>query len=175
MMTTNTMMTASSLEALHIESARRDDVRALIEMLARATPDCAPETVWALPWAWTQFFVVREPDSGTIAAASGLFNIDMRQAEIRGLVVHPDYRGRGLASRLVRHLSSCAARRNRTVVCVTRKPMFFAQLGFRSTAPTWLGPHRSHEKASQPPRVAMKLHVPRDLSSVPEKGVESHV
>jgi N-acetylglutamate synthase-like GNAT family acetyltransferase len=155
-----------------IEPAGPGDIRALIEMLSKATPDCAPETVWALPWAWRQFAVARTPDGSAIAAAGGLFTLDAGHAEIRGLVVHPAWRGRGLATRLVRLLMRSAAHSGRGLVCVTRKPAFFAQLGFRSTAPTWLGPRRAHEQASEPPRVAMKLHVP---STDPHRGVENIV
>lgn len=150
-----------SLELLHpqppvvIRPARAEDLPELIDMMSAMVPDCLPETVWQLPWTWSAYVVAETPAG--LAAAGSVQPIARGQAEIRGLVVRPSHRGQGLASEVVRELVSRAEGTGREAVCVTRKPGFFARLGFVHTPPTWMRPERHlFSKPGQPPRVGMR-------------------
>jgi N-acetylglutamate synthase-like GNAT family acetyltransferase len=138
-----------------IRSARKTDLGDLIALMGAVVPACLPETVWQLPWAWRDY-VVAVSSEGLIAAGS-LQDIDGTRAEIRGLAVHPDHRGRGLASRIVEALVARADVRGRATVCVTRKPGFFAKHGFTETPSTWLPAQRVlFSKPGPSPRVGMQ-------------------
>lgn len=133
-----------------VEPARLSDVPALRALLASVVPDCHPDTVRAVPRTWPRFVVVRE--GGRIVAAGALQPVGADRAEIRGLAVADGARGRGIASAVVRHLVHRAGAEGRRVVCVTRRPGFFARLGFEEVAPTWLPGRRRIDDRS--PRVA---------------------
>ncbi len=138
-----------------IRGARDGDLPALIELMGEVVPDCLPETVWQLPWAWRNYVVAQTPDG--LAAAGSLQAVDGKLAEIRGLVVHPDHRGQGYASRIVDELVRRAEGRGLTTVCVTRKPGFFAKHGFTERPSSWLPVERIvHSKPGNAPRVGME-------------------
>jgi len=148
-------------ETLLIRPARLDDLPQLVELLDGAVPDCLPETVWQLPWTWTAYQVA-ETEEGDVVAAGSLQRVDPRSplAEIRGLIVAESHRGQGLASRVVRALLDEAERRGLTPVCVTKKPAFFARLGFDETPPVWVGTGRTlapHKPGAA--RVGMVAHL----------------
>lgn len=86
------------------------------------------------------FRVVR--DRGAIVGCGAVQLVDGNLAEIRSVAVHPDWRGRGLGSRLVRALLGDAGRLGvRRVFCLTRREGFFARLGF-IVVPTESFPHK---------------------------------
>jgi len=124
-----------------IRRAQLEDLSDLVALLGEAVPDCLPETVWQLPWTWHDYVVARTP-SGKLVAAASLQTVDDRRAEIRGLTVAESHRGQGLATELVRTLMRIAERRDLETLCVTRKPDFFARLGFHATLPNWLKSER---------------------------------
>lgn len=53
-----------------------------------------------------------------------------RIAEIRSVVVHPDYRRRGYASRLIRHICHNVAAPGQRIIVVTANVEFFIKQGF---------------------------------------------
>lgn len=141
-----------------VERVHAREVPELLSLLDAAVPDCAPETVWQLPYNWFRYFVAKRAGDGKLLAAGSLQPIDERRCEIRGLVVASDSRGCGLATTIVRHLVEEAEDRGLQTLCVTRKPAFFRRLGFHDTPPSWLSSHRrllAAEKRDQPPRVSM--------------------
>ena len=137
-------------------AATEDDVPDLVRVLAAAVPDCSPQTVWAVPWTWPTYRVVRDVD-GTPIAAGSTEDLDEHRAELRGLVVDPGFRGLGLASAIVRHLREQLRRRHKAMVCVTQRPEFFRRLGFVDTVPSWieLQPQRRRGNTGGQRRVAM--------------------
>lgn len=128
-------------EAVRIVSAEPRDLDDLMALLSSMVPHSSPQTVWELPWAWPGYRVVRDRDDRVVASAA-LTDLDEQRLEVRGVAVHPDARGRGLATRLLRHLLSDPEAAGREVVCITRRPGFFARFGFRETAPVWVPEHR---------------------------------
>lgn len=142
--------------SFEVEDATEADLIDLQRILSHTVPECSPQTVWELPSRWSDYRVVRDDDGVVIAAASLQLVSDSR-AEIRGLVVDRTWRGRGLANLLVEDLLERARRSGREVVCVTRKPSFFARFGFEYTFPSWLAPdrHVTAESADADPRVCM--------------------
>ena len=143
-----------------IRRARLDDLSDLVSLLGAAVPDCLPETVWQLPWTWHDYVVARD-ERGTLVAAGSLQRVDRRRAEIRGLTVAEGQRGRGLASPVIRTLMRIADRRGLDIVCVTRKPEFFARFGFHATPPDWLQVERRLSPVKAPERrVAMSALAP---------------
>ncbi len=139
-----------------IEPARPGDLASLIQLVGSAD-GCSPATVWSLPWDLGHYWLIR---SGTqVIAAGSLQSVgDGVRAEIRGLAVAPAAQGRGLATRMVRHLCELAGRAGLSVVCVTRKPRFFERQGFAVTEADWLPPSRRDVGHSAgPPRVALCL------------------
>lgn len=144
-----------------IRRAQLADLSDLVSLLGAAVPDCLPETVWQLPWTWHDYVLVRDAN-GTLVAAGSLQSVDRRRAEIRGLTVAEGYRGRGLASQVIRTLMRIAEGRGLDTLCVTRKPSFFAQFGFHATPPDWLqAERRLSPVASRERRVAMFAPRPR--------------
>ncbi len=143
-----------------IESTVVDDHPALIELLAETVPDCSPATVWEVPWSWTQYRVAKDA-SGQLVGAVALRCIDDHSTEIRGLAVASNWRGCGVAGALVEDALELAADMEKEVVCVTRKPTFFEQFGFRATFPTWLDQKRRRIRESdddgEAPRIAMRI------------------
>ena len=75
------------------------------------------------------FFVAESRDS--IVGCCALQVYSRRLAEVRSLAVHPDFRGRGIAGRLV---DACRRRgrerRVRQLIAVTSEPGFFEARGF---------------------------------------------
>ena len=81
------------------------------------------------------FFVAEH--RGAIVGCCALQVYSRRLAEVRSLAVHPDYRGRGIAARLV---EACRTRgrerRVRQMLAVTSEPGFFEAHGF-TVHPGW--------------------------------------
>ena len=95
-------MPTPPVDRASLRSAERADLNDLVALLGAAVPQCLPETVWQLPWAWSTYVVVRDGDR--LVAAGSLQRVDERRAEIRGLVVAPSHQGNGLASAVVEEL-----------------------------------------------------------------------
>jgi len=68
---------------------------------------------------------------GELAGCCALQIYSKRLAEVRSLAVHPDFRARGLASRLVECCIARARERGiRELFAVTSQTSFFGRLGF---------------------------------------------
>lgn len=139
-----------------VEDAKESDLPDLKRLLASTVPECSPQTVWDLPFHWSSYRVVRN-DEGRVIASGSLQVLSGERAEIRGLVVDPDWRGKGLANLLVEDLLAIARTIGHETVCVTRSPSFFERFGFRHTFPTWLSQDRHHRggKDDEDPRAYM--------------------
>ncbi|MCA9669222.1 MAG: GNAT family N-acetyltransferase [Myxococcales bacterium] len=152
-----------------ISRARAGDLAQLKALLGGAVPDCAPQTVWELPWTWQCYSVVRARGrDGTerIVACGALRELDEELCELRGVYVAPAFRGRGLAAALIEHLLARAAHGVRRVVCVTRKPELFARHGFVAVAwPSWID--HARRTRSGAPRTAMAYLAERGVSAAP--------
>jgi N-acetylglutamate synthase-like GNAT family acetyltransferase len=148
-------------DGLTLRAARLDDRVPLISLLSSVVPHCSEQTVWDVPWSWPEYWVMQTAE-GTLAAAGSLKRLDAQRCELRGLVVHADWRGRGLAGAIVRHLLSVAARADYDTVCVTRQPEFFRRFGFSDTHPFWLDlePSRHPRDKGSPRRVPMLAQRP---------------
>jgi N-acetylglutamate synthase-like GNAT family acetyltransferase len=166
----------ASSTCFDLAPAGRDDLPELVALLGAAVPHCLPETVWQLPYTHHRYLVARD-ERGAMVAAGSLEPLDGHRAEIRGLVVDPAFRGRGLASEIVRQLLRRARTRGLDALCVTRKPAFFQRLGFRATAPHWLSlQRRLAPQQSNTPRVSMAapLNRPSSWMAMPlERGLEA--
>ncbi len=117
---------------IKIRPARADDVAALIELM-RGEPLRPFDRKW-------QNFVVAEDTRGLVGAVQIRVHRDGSR-EIGSLVVAPDYRGRGLASRL---MESRLADASDAVFAITgaKYGAHYAQWGFREIpllqAPIWI-------------------------------------
>lgn len=139
-----------------IEDAVAADAPDLMRLLESCKPDTSSQTIWDLPWTWSEYRIVRD-EAGRPIAAGALSELDTYRFEIRGLAVAHNARGRGLASALVADLLDRADRGSVETVCMTRRPSFFRRFGFECTEPMWL-PERRWIAAPAPeasPRVAM--------------------
>lgn len=124
------------MKTYSMEPARFGHVPQLVNLLASTVPDCSPQTVWDIPWSWPDYWVICAKER--VIATGALRYIDEGRCELRGLAVHADFRGRGLARLMVRHLQEVAEEREHEMLCVTRSPEFFRRLGFSPTHPFWL-------------------------------------
>lgn len=123
--------TAPTEPSLRIGRAQPDDAFRIAGLLRAAAPDCVPMALRDVHRRWRQFKVVRDRDHGVIAAAS-LRPVERRRVELRGLVVDSRYHGCRLGSRLVARAVDRCLRAGVELVCVTRRPSFFARLGFEA-------------------------------------------
>ncbi|TNE46631.1 MAG: N-acetyltransferase [Deltaproteobacteria bacterium] len=138
-----------------LECARHDDVPQLVRLMGSVVPDCAPHTVWELPWNWVNYHVIRDENNDIIAAGS-LQDTEEGDVELRGIVVKPEWRGSGIATSLLEQLVRHAKSLNKRLVCITGKPDFFERFGFQQATYLWQHAwqrHRPDRKPSQ--RVAM--------------------
>lgn len=164
-----TQLTEQGLTPVRISRAERDDLPRLVSLLGGCVPGCTPQTVWELPWTWENYRKA-ETEDGRLVGAAALQRFDRHGAgrapasdhwaEVRGLVVHGDWRGHGIARALVRRLIEDSDDAGLELVCVTRQPEFFARLGFRETFPSWIDVNRRPRtpgRAGRGRRVAMRL------------------
>ena len=76
-------------------------------------------------------FIVLQKDGNVVATVS-IIGYTQQLAELRSLCVHPDQHGKDFGSRIVFAAENEARVRNVKIVFVlTRKPGFFAKLGFK--------------------------------------------
>jgi N-acetylglutamate synthase-like GNAT family acetyltransferase len=79
-------------------------------------------------------WAVAEAGNTQIVGMGSLVIMSQDLAEIRSLVVHPDYQGRGIGRQIVEMLLTEAAVLGvNRVFTLTRKPDFFLKLGFQLT------------------------------------------
>lgn len=117
--------------APRIRRARLRDVPALEAFIAAYTGDgtLLPRTHDNLIEHLRDFRVLLDGDR--LVGCGALQLVDEDLAEIRSVAVHPDRRGAGLGSRLVRALVRDARRLGiPRVFCLTRRVHFFGLLGF---------------------------------------------
>jgi amino-acid N-acetyltransferase len=146
--------------AVVVRRAVPQDVKAIARMLRQAAPETIPLAPVDLLRHLSQFEVLHHPTRGVVGAVA-MRHIGDGRAELRSLVVDPCCRGLGAGSQLVRRVIDRARAEDLEIVCVTRRPRFFAGLGFREIPLAWIP-----EKPQQPTdpgacrRVAMS-HRPR--------------
>ncbi len=109
--------------------ARPEDVARIAALLEAARPNCVPQSPEEVLLRLNDFEVVRSP-SGRVIASAAVRHVDARRAELRGLVVDPDWKGFGLGRVLVDSAIERAEARGLELVCVTRTPEFFTNFGF---------------------------------------------
>jgi N-acetylglutamate synthase-like GNAT family acetyltransferase len=109
---------------------RADEAEAISALLTVSAPDCISLSKAEVLAHLSEFEVVRHGSAGVIAT-SAMRPIDKRRAEIRSIAVHPDWQGCGLGKLIVRRALFRALQKELRPVCVTRRPGFFSQMGFR--------------------------------------------
>lgn len=125
------------LPPFFVVEAERHDVQGLVSLLASQVPHVSVNTVWQTPWNWSDYYVIRDSDGRVIASGSLQLHKEGK-AEIRGIAVHDDYRGRGLATLIIKKLIHVGTQNGFDINCVTRCPQYFARFGFKETVHGWL-------------------------------------
>jgi amino-acid N-acetyltransferase len=121
--------------SVEIARARIGDVpavAALVERYARRGEVLPrlPQDVYETVREW----VVAKQEDGLVGCGS-LVVLWADMAEIRSLVVTPELHGRGIGGQIVRRLlADAAALEIPQVIALTRRPDFFARLGFNKVA-----------------------------------------
>ena len=135
--------------------ASEEDAPAIHDLQVVCAPDCIPMPTSEIACRRREFFLIRNGRGG-VAAAAALRPLDRWRLELRGVAVSPSMQGEGLGSRLVAASLGYAWRRMRQVVLVTRRPQFFARLGFHKIPLNWIPekPERSADEQGAD-RVAM--------------------
>ncbi|MBN2305417.1 MAG: GNAT family N-acetyltransferase [Anaerolineae bacterium] len=118
---------------MNIRPAQLDEVetiRALFEDEVRAGR-MLPRPAEQIAGAIDDWLVAADED-GRVVGCVSLVVFNRRLCEVRSLAVHPDYRGNGLASKLVAGSVDLArARGLQRVLTLTRAAGLFEKLGFR--------------------------------------------
>jgi len=141
---------------LRMRPLRADEVFVVAGLVRTAAPACAPMAPRDVLEHLDGFEVVADRRDRIVASA-GLWALPDGRLELRGLVVAPRWRGRGLGRRLAGRAAARAARRRRALVCVTRSPGFFEQLGFQRIPLAGVPPKplAAHGSDGERPRVAL--------------------
>jgi len=123
--------TQSAKQLMRTRKAILPDARQIHDLIATYSPDgtVLPRTLAEICENVRDFVVLEE---GGIIGCGALHLYGPHLAEIRSITVAPGNQRRGGGSRLVRALLTEAKRHRVSCVCLfTRKPDFFAGLGFR--------------------------------------------
>jgi N-acetylglutamate synthase-like GNAT family acetyltransferase len=119
-----------------VRSARGADVRPLAELIEPLVKQkiLLPRTIDELALLLPNYFVAE--DGGQIVGCAALEIYSSKLAELRSLVVRPEYQGQGVGKRLV---EACVdrAREERVleVMAITSSEDFFRSCGFDFTLP----------------------------------------
>jgi len=105
------------------------DAAHMSALISDAVPDCVPQTEDEIRSRLHEYEVARYPWQGVVGTAA-VRPIDGERAELRGLAIKPTCRGRGLGKVLVGRAVLRALGAGKRLVCVTRRPDFFRELGF---------------------------------------------
>ena len=127
--------TRPRVTTLLAEKARVDDVAAIQRLIDHwvKTDVVLPRTEGEIYESLRDFTVVRDGDR---VAAAGALHIEWKDlAEIKSLVVDPDYQGQGLGSVVVEAcLDEAVELGMKTVFALTTSPEFFEKCGFAQAA-----------------------------------------
>jgi amino-acid N-acetyltransferase len=118
---------------IEVRRARGGDVRSIRELVRPlAGNTLTPKDAVAYYEALQQFVVAEDPDvAGRIIGCGALHVMWDELAEVRTLVVHPDFARRGLGSRLLEALLDDARVLGlRRIFCLTFEVDFFTHHGF---------------------------------------------
>ena len=128
-------VTQSPASRLLAEKARVDDVGAIRRLIDYwvQTDVVLPRTEGEIYETLRDFVVVRDEDR---IAAAGALHIEWKDlAEIKSLVVAPEYQGQGLGSLVVEAcLDEAVELDMKTVFALTTSPEFFEKCGFTQAA-----------------------------------------
>lgn len=114
-----------------IRAARPGEMHRIKQLISIYPDDLLQDEIPRIP----SFFVAEH--RGEIVACCALQVYSRRLAEVRSLAVHPDYKGQGIAGRLVDACRERGRERNvRQLLAVTSQPSFFEKRGF-SVYPGW--------------------------------------
>jgi N-acetylglutamate synthase-like GNAT family acetyltransferase len=116
-------------QSLRIGPPEHSEATAIAGLLERASPNCIPISQSEIRARLHEFEVVRHQRDSVVASAS-VRRIEQDRCELRGLAVKNDWRGKGLAVCLVGRAVLRSLLSGLELVCVTRRPEFFAKLGF---------------------------------------------
>ncbi|RKD27071.1 GNAT family N-acetyltransferase [Ammoniphilus oxalaticus] len=120
---------------MKIRQATIKDLDAMVELINMYAEKglMLPRSKLSLCENLTCFSVVEDPDHPErVAGVGGLHILWEDLAEIRSLVIGPDYAGKGLGKMLVEHLCEQARQLHiRRVMALTYEEKFFNRCGFR--------------------------------------------
>ncbi len=104
-------------------------IKSLIDYWAKEG-EILPRSEDAIRSGISDFIVLQK--GGSVVATVSIVEYTQRLAELRSLCVHPGHHGKGFGSRIAAAAENEARRRGSKIVFVlTRKPGFFAKLGFK--------------------------------------------
>ncbi len=142
-----------------------------ISGLTRDAPeDCIPILPVTAARRLSEFGVVRG-ETGLVVGAVAVHRLDSRRSELRSLCVARTARGRGLGTALVRWAISRSREAGTRLLCVTKRPGFFARLGF-GQVPLGAVPDKPGcgEGAGEEGRTAMALARARTAGPARQRG-----
>ncbi|MFO8071650.1 MAG: GNAT family N-acetyltransferase [Polyangia bacterium] len=134
--------------------ARVEEAGQIAVLLRDCAPQCLPVERNVIERRIGEYRVLRA--FGRVIGAAALHPLDDggERCELRSVAVDPEWKGRGLGSRLVDWATECATREGFELLCVTCRPRFFAHAGFSRT-----------ERARVPEKAA-RAHWPVDEERV---------
>lgn len=141
--------------------AAASDAPGIVRLIEATAPDTVRVDEAEVRRHITGYLVVRHRQAGVVATAA-LRPIDEGRVELRSVAVDEGWRGCGLGGRLVRRAIVIAATAGQKLVCVTLRPSFFEQFGFREV-PLESVPEKAYreDEIGGRRRVAMAWRGPR--------------
>ncbi len=112
---------------LQIVTATSEDVDDIVQLINGDSKHLVPRTHEEVEKDIHEWKVIK--DGGKVIACGCFDYFSDRIAEIRSVIVHPEYRNRGYAEELIRELQKLA-KSNQQVFVVTSSPDFFKKLEF---------------------------------------------
>ena len=139
------------------------DIPEILGLIENSPYDCAPMDYDEV-WDQLQNFWVIRNEMGTIVATASTRFVDYALAELRGMTVASAWRGKGLASILIKKIIKEKCEEGTSLACVTKIPEFFERFGFKISDNLCLPDKIRKPKACHRSRITMLLaHGPKLL------------